>query len=223
MKTHLRQLLTLAALTGTLLLASTAAQAATIIGNLDAWTSASGTAATISSTGSKAVGFTMKGDAYAVTSIELRFTVETTAPAAITAEIWSVSANGKLNTAIATLTTSDAITAGTTNNFTFTSTSPVILNSNTTYYIMPRVTSGSLKWTVGNPSVTPTGIGATTIANALYGNPASPTIWNTSTTLNWFKISGELSQVPEPATTAVAAGLGAMLLVLAIRRIKRDA
>ncbi|AHF94489.1 hypothetical protein OPIT5_17555 [Opitutaceae bacterium TAV5] len=224
MKTHIKKLLTLAALTAMITLTTATARAATVIGNLDSWTTASGTAATINNVGSKAVGFTMGADSYLVTDIQLRLTVDaSSAPTAISVELWSVNTGGKLDTALATFITSDAISAGATSNFTFTSTNAVTLSANTTYYIVPRVADGSLRWTVGNPSVLPTGAGATAIPNTLWGSLAggtSPSSWtSTSANQNWYKITGA-QVVPEPATTAVLAGAGILLFAIACRQFR---
>ncbi len=222
MKLHISKYLALIACAAFALTAAYADNV-TIIGNLDSWSASSGSASTITNVGSKAAGFTMGSAAYAITGIQLRLTVDS-APGAISVELWSVNTNGKLLSSIATFTTSDPITAGTTSTFTFTVQNSVLLDASTTYYIMPRVDAGSLKWTVGNPSVLPTGVAATAIPKTLWGSLSgtNPSSWtNTSDNQSWYKITGTLNAVPEPATTAILAGACVFLLV-AIFRCKRN-
>ncbi len=169
--------------------------------------------------GSKALGFQMTSS-FDVTSLTLRLNNLSGNTDAPTVTIYTKSGNAP-GTLVGSFTNPATFTGATPSNYVFTPTSPFVLNSGSSYFIVVQQinTVGSdlgFNWQNGSPTITPTGTGATpTVARFGSGTTSSPsTITSTSTQFNWYQLDGT-AVIPEPSAAAL---LGLGLVSLAARR-----
>lgn len=201
MKTVSRVLL--AALAVTLLVAP-AAQAATIISNLDG---NDGTqSADLNATRNKGMGFTMPaGLGYTLNAATLR--LETFGPnVQPVVEIWSDS--GGLPSAMLTTLNNPTFAASGVANYDFTPTGTFTLNPSTTYWIVAYGVGGADRydWKASSPPLTPTGVA--TYAGALFDTNGPPPT-TTSSIVCSFAVDATI--IPEPAALALLC-LGGLLI-----------
>lgn len=192
-----------------------------IFGNLP--NTGDGAQSGISNTSGKAIGFTMAGNSYDLTSVTLRLnSVGQTANDVPVVRIYTSSGTAP-SVSLGTLTNPTFNPSGTA-NYVFTPATSITLAANTSYFLtVHQAVSASpdigFNWLAGSPSTLPTSVaGIATSPTAVFGFNTNPTTWTSaSSTYNWFQIDGTLSAVPEPGTYAAITGAAA-LAACGIRR-----
>lgn len=203
------------------LLLTVSVRADIIFGNLP--NSSDGAQSGINNTSGKAIGFTMAGNSYDLTSVTLRLnSVGQTANDVPLVRIYTSSGTAP-SVSLGTLTNPTFNPTGT-SNYVFTPAASITLAAGTSYFLVVyQAVSASpdtgFNWLAGSPSVTPTSVaGIATTPTALFGS-SNPTTWtSSSSTYNWFQIDGTLSAIPEPGTYAMAAGAAALAMCGVLRR-----
>jgi hypothetical protein len=163
---------------------------------------------------SKAAGFTLPaGLDYTLDSVDLRLNFFNLNSVPVVA-IYDNNALNNPGNLLTTLTNpSFAVGLGT---YSFTPTSPFVLNASTTYWAVVHnaaAVANSFQWMANSPSLTPTGI-ATTAGYRFSNGPPPPT--GNSTTFNSYAVFA--TPVPEPVSLGFV-GIGAAALMLRRRRI----
>ncbi len=218
-KNSLKTFLPVLGLTSTIALmggvSPSSVSAATLIGNLP---SNDGNATLISTTNIKAVSFTVpSGLDYQLDDVILRLKEYNNAGDIPLVQIRDNSdpANPANGNVLATLN-NPAPNDGSSDNFTFTPSTPFTFIQNATYFLYVTATGGSYDWNRSNPAVSPTGIATN---NGYLFSSNVGTSFNSSSSLTSFQINAT-AQTPEPTSMIglIAVGVG----LFATKKGKQD-
>jgi len=163
------------------------------MGNLDAYTNDNWT--TTQTASGKEIGFTTGATGYTLTDIVCRLNVggSTNVPVASLYSGGSTGSTPAPPTSLVATFQSPSFTYGTTKNYVFTLSSPVLLAPNTTYWIAiaGSGTSPAYTWYSGGPTVPYTGSSVTSFACLGGAVGLSPTQWTTTSSVyNWLQADG---------------------------------
>jgi hypothetical protein len=186
------------------------AKAITLFGNYSSTNDGGSTPTTLSTSASKAIGFTLPvGTNYTLDSIFLRLRNYNTTPAGgndvAQLKIYKDSAKtstSPIGTTLESLTfNKPSSTSNTARNFTFTPTTNFTFLANTRYWLLVTASSGNnFHWTLNNPGVQPTGIRGL-ISNG-YKFSSNGSTYNNTTIPNSFQINA--TPVPFESNAAPA-------------------
>jgi hypothetical protein len=200
---------------------SSPANAAVIIGNLPQTNDANSDNIT-TGTDQAAFVFTVGPNAVDVTDVVLRLQGYRTTTGDV-AEVGFFLDNGSgtnIGAQVGSFLTSPASSGNSSNNFTFTPATALTLTANTTYWlVVDSSASGStFDWRSSNPSITPTGTGATAVAAKVSAN--NGTTYTNGSNYNSVQVNGTLVIVPEPSRAML---LLAGVITLGLRRRRQSA
>lgn len=193
-----------------------------LISNIASYPADSGNGTPISYTG-KAIGFTMGGSSYTVTTLTLRLNEVNSTTDRPAVSIYTNNGSGAPGTLIGTFSNPATFNGSTPTNYVFSPTSSIELYAGSSYFIVvqqlnlnPQQGDDNLfKWQNGVSTVIPSGIASNPLARFGSAGTTSPTAMTSSSgQYNWFQLEGNV--VPEP--TSAAFGLISTLMLLRRRR-----
>jgi hypothetical protein len=193
-------------------LAPAVGRADVILGNLGA-----GDGGNVQTSANKytAASFTMGGQAYSLSDVQIRITGNGNAGATFQLR---ADASGQPSSSALFTFDSQSITGFSTNTDTFPAGSPFTLTANNTYWLVGLTTNGSINWADSSPQTNPSGSGATFNTYAL--SPDAGTTWtNTSSDAPKFQLDGTPSTgVPEPSSLVLVGTVACVAAAVGLLR-----